>query len=52
MELATSNAALNGLSGKCCFVEEEIQKFLRAAVEEGQAWDVVVLDPPKLAPRK
>ena len=26
--------------------------FLRAAIEAGKSWDVVVLDPPKLAPNR
>eukprot|EP00775_Hariotina_reticulata_P013620 gene13620-13746_t len=43
VELAAANAKLNGLTDST---------FLRAAIEGGEAFDIVVLDPPKLAPNR
>lgn len=37
---------------RCAFVRDDVSTFLRAALEDGQSWDVVVLDPPKLAPNR
>jgi 23S rRNA G2069 N7-methylase RlmK/C1962 C5-methylase RlmI len=34
------------------FFKDDVSAFMRAAVERGDAWDVVVLDPPKLAPNR
>ena len=36
----------------CVFAKDDVSAFLRAALEAGQAWDVVILDPPKLAPSR
>ncbi|CAM6129373.1 unnamed protein product [Calypogeia fissa] len=53
LELATANAALNQLDpSSCTFVKADITPFLKEAVAGGRSWDVVVLDPPKLAPNK
>lgn len=49
LELARSNAALNGLP-QCNFEEEDASAFMRTAFQEGRRWDLIVLDPPKLAP--
>jgi 23S rRNA (cytosine1962-C5)-methyltransferase len=37
---------------RCAFVRDDVSVFLRAALEAGQSWDIVVLDPPKLAPNR
>lgn len=50
--LASRNAELNGLEGVCRFEKADISAFMAAAAEEGRTWDVVVLDPPKLAPSR
>ncbi|GBG00537.1 hypothetical protein Rsub_13240, partial [Raphidocelis subcapitata] len=50
--LATANARANGLEGRVGFYKDDVSAFMRAAVERGDAWDVVVLDPPKLAPNR
>lgn len=50
--LAAANAELNGLSHKCAFVKDDVSVFLRAAIDAGEAWDVVILDPPKFAPNR
>lgn len=52
ISLAETNAGLNGLTEKCEFVQEKVEKFCARAAEEGRQWDVVVLDPPKLAPNR
>eukprot|EP00891_Asterochloris_glomerata_P001710 jgi/Astpho2/1710/e_gw1.00032.69.1_t len=57
IQQAHHNAALNGLPAtQYTFVREDIQDFLkdhlRDSPELPQAWDVVVLDPPKLAPNR
>jgi 23S rRNA G2069 N7-methylase RlmK/C1962 C5-methylase RlmI len=33
-------------------VRDDVTTFLRAALEAGQGWDFVILDPPKLAPNR
>lgn len=40
------------LSARCAFVRDDVSTFLRAALEAGESWDIVVLDPPKLAPNR
>ncbi|KAI8472455.1 MAG: S-adenosyl-L-methionine-dependent methyltransferase [Monoraphidium minutum] len=50
--LAAANAAANGLGGRAAFFKDDVSAFMGAALERGDAWDVVVLDPPKLAPNK
>lgn len=57
IQQARHNATLNGLPAtQYTFVREDIQDFLkdhlRDSPELPQAWDVVVLDPPKLAPNR
>ena len=50
LELARANAQRNGVAGVCQFVRADVAEFMRAAAP--QAWDIVVLDPPKLAPSR
>lgn len=53
VELATANVVRNELDpSSCTFVRADVTHFLKEAVAEGRAWDVVVLDPPKLAPNR
>ncbi|KAL2641303.1 hypothetical protein R1flu_008890 [Riccia fluitans] len=53
IELAKANAALNGIEeGRCTFIRQDIKHFLSLSVAEGRSWDVVILDPPKLAPNR
>ena len=53
VELATSNAALNGCADACSFVRADVMEYLQAAqATHAGKYDVVVLDPPKLAPNK
>jgi hypothetical protein len=53
--LARDNAALNGVSEeRCSFVEADCLDFMRAELDAGRAgsYDIVILDPPKLAPSR
>jgi 23S rRNA G2069 N7-methylase RlmK/C1962 C5-methylase RlmI len=53
VELATVNAVLNQVDpNSCTFVKADITPFLKDAIAAGKSWDIVVLDPPKLAPNR
>lgn len=53
LELARENIALNNLDqGNISFLKEDVTEFMKGALLRNELWDVVVLDPPKLAPRK
>jgi len=48
---ASENAKLNGLdSDSVQFVKKDIVDFMKDATDEGKEFDVIILDPPKLAP--
>ena len=47
VELATRNAELNGVGDTCSFTKADVMAFLQAAPPQS---DVVICDPPKLAP--
>ncbi|GAQ87325.1 hypothetical protein KFL_003450110 [Klebsormidium nitens] len=51
--LAEANAAFNGvLPSSITLVKDDVAAFMAAALAAGRQWDLVVLDPPKLAPSK
>ncbi len=52
LALARGNAELNGVGAACEFVQADVHKWLRDGVGDGarDPFDVVVCDPPKLAP--
>mmetsp|Transcript_37025 Transcript_37025/g.75468 ORF Transcript_37025/g.75468 Transcript_37025/m.75468 type:complete len:599 (+) Transcript_37025:230-2026(+) len=51
IDAAISNAELNGLDeGKIHFVRDDIAHYMKQAHDEDTEYDVIVLDPPKLAP--
>eukprot|EP00966_Prymnesium_polylepis_P048498 1123002-Prymnesium_polylepis.1 len=54
IEMARRNAALNGLDGVCDFVQADVHKFVSgrddAGAPDAAGYDVVICDPPKLAP--
>lgn len=53
VQLAAENADLNKISSDCCsFEARSIEDYMRSAHDAGQKWDLVVLDPPKLAPNR
>lgn len=43
---ATENAALNGLSDRVSFCEADVLDLLPKLIEQGEKYDVVILDPP------
>lgn len=50
LDLAEQNYDLNGLDG--AMVEGDAFAFLRAEIEAGKQYDIIVLDPPKFAKSK
>ncbi|KAM7526919.1 hypothetical protein LguiA_016821 [Lonicera macranthoides] len=53
LDLANENIGLNNLdSGRISFVRQDATMFMKNAVSREELWDIVVLDPPKLAPKK
>lgn len=49
LELATGNAERNGLADRTTFVKSDAWTYLEQARQRGDRYDVVILDPPKLA---
>lgn len=49
LELAQGNADRNGLADRATFVKSDAWTFLEQARNRGDRYDVVILDPPKLA---
>ncbi|KAJ9673116.1 hypothetical protein PVL29_026410 [Vitis rotundifolia] len=53
LELANENIILNNLDpGKISFLRQDATEFMKDAVARNESWDIVILDPPKLAPRR
>lgn len=53
VELAEKNTVLNGLdSERVTFLKQDATDFMKKAAARNESWDIVILDPPKLAPRK
>jgi 23S rRNA G2069 N7-methylase RlmK/C1962 C5-methylase RlmI len=50
LEMARVNADRNGVGAAVTFEQADVPAFLAAAAGRGERWDIVVLDPPKLAP--
>jgi len=51
IDAATANAMRNDLDpAKVSFVREDIAAYMKSAMNEEEEFDVIVLDPPKLAP--
>jgi 23S rRNA (cytosine1962-C5)-methyltransferase len=48
----TLNAALNEVSDRVEVVTSKVDDYLRSAYDKGQRFDIIVLDPPKLAPSR
>ncbi len=51
IDLAQRNATLNGLN-TCTFVKQDASKFMDESIGQERQWDIVILDPPKLAPTR
>ncbi len=52
LERLAKNAELNGIAHRVEAVESKVDDFLRSAYDRELKFDAIVLDPPKLAPRK
>lgn len=53
LELANENIILNDLDPqKISFVKKDATEFMKNAILRNDSWDIVILDPPKLAPSK
>ncbi|KAL0363067.1 UNVERIFIED_CONTAM: Ribosomal RNA large subunit methyltransferase I [Sesamum calycinum] len=53
LDIAKENIALNNLdSGVISFLRQDAKHFMKNAISNGDSWDIVILDPPKLAPRR
>ncbi|ESS70997.1 ribosomal RNA large subunit methyltransferase I [Methyloglobulus morosus KoM1] len=52
LALATDNAMLNGVADNMQFIRSDVFDFLKQARQEGQLYDIIVLDPPALIKRK
>ncbi|TQE02676.1 hypothetical protein C1H46_011745 [Malus baccata] len=53
IELAKENVALNNMDPqRITFFKEDASEFMKGALSRNESWDIVILDPPKLAPRK
>ncbi|KAJ4894277.1 S-adenosyl-L-methionine-dependent methyltransferases superfamily protein [Raphanus sativus] len=53
LELARENVILNDMDpGKVVFFKQDSTEFMKGALSREETWDIVILDPPKLAPRK
>ena len=48
--VANENKELNGVSSALSFVQMDIADYMNQADEEGEEFDIIILDPPKLAP--
>lgn len=52
IETAKRNVTMNGFLHRVNFVVANAFDYLREQVQEGQLWDVVILDPPAFAKKK
>lgn len=53
LELAKENIVLNNMDpGRISFLREDGAEFMKGALSKNESWDVIIVDPPKLAPRK
>jgi 23S rRNA G2069 N7-methylase RlmK/C1962 C5-methylase RlmI len=50
LAMARVNADRNGVGAKITLEQADVPAYLSAAAGRGEKWDIVVLDPPKLAP--
>ena len=52
IDLANQNSLLNNVESRVEFCREDATKFMQEALKQGKQWDIVILDPPKLAPSR
>lgn len=49
LAMASSNAKLNGVAAQCEYHRADVRKELETMAEQGSVFDVIVLDPPRMA---
>ena len=52
LSLAKRNMELNGVAESVSFEQADVLDYLLRASKEGKTFDIVILDPPKLAPSR
>jgi 23S rRNA G2069 N7-methylase RlmK/C1962 C5-methylase RlmI len=53
LEPAKENVVLNNIDpGRISFLKEDATEFMKGALLRNESWDIVIIDPPKLAPSK
>lgn len=52
LSLAQKNVHLNNVAERCTFEKSDVSEFMKKARENNSSWDIVILDPPKLAPSR
>ncbi len=52
LQLAQENARLNQVEGRMKFTRSDVFEFLKQARQNGELYDIIVLDPPALVKRK
>jgi 23S rRNA G2069 N7-methylase RlmK/C1962 C5-methylase RlmI len=53
LELAKENIVLNNMDSETIsFLREDAMEFMKGALSRNESWDLVIIDPPKLAPRR
>jgi len=52
LEVAARNAALNGFESSLQLQHSDVASFMHQAAADQQEYDIIVLDPPKLAPSR
>ncbi|XP_057819135.2 uncharacterized protein LOC131032203 isoform X3 [Cryptomeria japonica] len=53
LKLAEENYKLNNFdSSRISFLKEDATDFMKVALSDGKSWDLIILDPPKLAPSR
>ncbi|TKY68554.1 Ribosomal RNA large subunit methyltransferase I [Spatholobus suberectus] len=53
LELAKENVVLNNVDpGRISFLREDATEFMKTSLLRSESWDIVIIDPPKLAPTK
>ena len=53
LELAKKNIIINDMDpARISFLKQDATEFMKDALSRNDSWDIVILDPPKLAPRR
>ena len=53
LELARRNMEMNGIdAATCTFLQADIMDVMKAELAAGKQYDLIILDPPKLAPNR